>query len=194
MAGAHVATLEAYRATIVATHGPVPHVDPLDGGDRATCLLLLETPSPRGGPVRFVSRDNAAGTARNITRFCEAGGLAREQMVIWNVVPWIIHAEGERNRAPRREEIAAGLALLPGLLALLPSLRVAVIAGRVAMQAAPTIEAAKPRVSVLSMPHPSPTYVNTAPEIAGRIVSVLAQAASLVEAARLAQADGSAPS
>ncbi len=179
LAAGHVATLEIYRATIAAHLGTVPHVDPLDGGDRATCLLLLETPGPRGDPVRFVSRDNAAGTARNITRFCQAAGLPREHMVLWNVVPWVIHRRGERNRAPGREEIAAGLALLPGLLALLPALRVAVLAGRVAALAAPVVQAGAPRASVLTMPHPSPTYVNTAPEIAGRIVSTLEQAAAL---------------
>ena len=127
-----------------------------------------------------MSRDNPSATARNITRFCEAAGLARRDMVVWNAVPWLIHAEGARNRAPRRSEIADGLALLPGVLALLPRLRVAVLAGRIAMRAAPILHARRPAVAVLTMPHPSPIYVNTAPHIAPGIVATLREAADRV--------------
>ncbi len=181
LSAAHMVPLERYRAELEARHGPTPHCDPLDGGADAECLLLLETPGPRGDTVRFVSRDNATGTARNITRFCAAAGLDRRRMVIWNAVPWTIHAPGARNRAPRRAEIAMGLAELPGFLALLPALRVVVLSGRVAAEAAPVIEAARPDLPVLTMAHPSPTYVVTAPDIAGRLVATLAEAAAILK-------------
>ena len=185
--------LERYRLDLEARRGPVPHCDPLDGGVEAECLLLLETPSPRGDAIRFVSRDSATGTARNITRFCEAAGLERRRVVIWNAVPWIIHAPGARNRAPKRAEVAAGLAELPGFLALLPRLRVAVLAGRVAREAAPVIAASRPGVPVLTMPHPSPTYVVTAPDIAGRLVAALAEAAAILAEARLVSKEMASP-
>ena len=73
----HVAALEAYRARLAARFGDVPHFDPHDGGDRASCLMLLETPGPCAGAIRFVSRDNPTATARNIARFCHAAGLDR---------------------------------------------------------------------------------------------------------------------
>ena len=174
----HLATLERYRASIAAAR-VVPHFDPDDGGDRARVLLLLETPGPRMGEVRIVSRDNTTGTARNITRFSAAAGLGRAQTVIWNIVPWIIHQPGATNRAPTRAETTAGLALLPGLLDRLPALRVAVLAGRAAALAEPVIAAHRPGLAILRMPHPSPTYVCTKPSIAGAIQATLVQARAM---------------
>ena len=179
----HVAALDCYRTALAAIYGDVPHVDPFDGGAAASCLMLLETPGPRAGAIRFVSRDNPTATARNIRRFCEAAGLERCRMVLWNAVPWVIHAAGERNRVPNRGEIARGLALLPGLLDHLPDLRVVVLAGRIAGLADATVRAAKPGVSILQIPHPSPVYVNTAPDIAPGIVATLQTAARLLASA-----------
>ena len=181
-----MAALERYRASLEAHHGTVPHFDPDDGGHDAQVLLLLETPGPRGGAVRFVSRDNPTGTARNIARFSEAAGLARRDTVLWNVVPWLIHQPSAPNRAPTRTETSRGLALLPDVLDLLPHLKAIVLCGRVAKLAGPVVANHRPRVPVLTMPHPSPTYVCTSPDIAARIVATLA------DAARLA-ADAAAP-
>lgn len=155
---------------------PVPDPDPLDGGDRASLLLLLETPGPRIGETGFVSRDNAGGTAGNLRRFLAP--LPRETTVIWNAVPWVIHAGGP-NRAPRRSELAAGLALLPRLLAALPGLRVALLCGRAAAAAAPVLQQANPALALVLMPHPSPTYVNTSPDVPRRIGRAVAEAARL---------------
>ena len=140
----HVAALDRFVAGLRARHGDVPDVDPCDGGVGARLLLLLETPGPGAQPLRFVSRDNPTGTAANIRRFTEEAGIGRGDSVIWNAVPWVIHPPGARNRAPRRGEVAAGLAELPGFLALLPRLTVVVLAGRVAAGARPLIRAARP--------------------------------------------------
>lgn len=161
----------------------MPDVDPLDGGTGARLLLLLETPGPGTAPLRFVSRDNPTGTAANIGRFMGEAGITRSDTLIWNAVPWVIHAPGARNRAPRRGEVAAGLADLPGLLALLPRLTVAVLAGRVAAGAAAVLGRARPGLPVLEMPHPSPTIVCTSPAIAARIRAALREAAALLAAA-----------
>lgn len=175
----HMVRLEGWRAGLEGRHGSVPHFDPDDGGDAARILLLLETPGPRGGPLRFVSRDNPTGTARNIARFCDAAGLARRDAILWNVVPWLIHAPGALNRAPTNAETAAGLTLVPELLRLLPRLRAIVLCGRASGHAGPVIAEYDPGLHVLRMPHPSPTYVCTAPEIAGRIVATLEEAVRL---------------
>lgn len=193
----HVVALEALRDAIAGFRSaPVPHFDPHDGGTLAEVLLLLETPGPGPGqgsgqgsghragqgpgPERFVSRDNPTGTARNITRFCAAAGLQRGRMVIWNTVPWIIHRPGERNRPPRRREIEQGLAALPACLELLPALKVVVLAGRVAAQAEAVV--ARAGLAVLTMPHPSPIYVNTAPTIAPAMTETLRAAAAMLPA------------
>ena len=172
------APLEAYRREIAARFGPTPHVDPLDGGTEARILLLLETPGPRGTDPRFVSRDNATGTAHNLRRFLTEACIARRETVLWNAVPWIIHTKGARNRPPRRDEIAAGLSILPGFLGRLPRLRTVVLAGRVATLAEPILREARPELAILAMPHPSPTFVNTSPSVALRIATVLAEAAA----------------
>lgn len=176
----HVAALGRLVDALRARRGAVPDVDPADGGAEARLLLLLETPGPGAEPLRFVSRDNPTGTAANIRRFTAEAGIARADTVIWNAVPWVIHAAGARNRAPRRGEVAAGIAELPGFLALLPRLAVAVLAGRVAAGARPVLEAARPGLPVLEMPHPSPTIVCTSPAIPARIRAALAEAATLL--------------
>jgi hypothetical protein len=94
-------------------------------------------------------------------------------IVQWNCVPWIVHAPGARNRALRRTEIAEGLATLPDLLAKLPGVRVCILAGRVAAGAEALIEEARPDVSVITMPHPSPANVCTSPDVSQRIESAL---------------------
>lgn len=160
----------------------MPRFDPLDGGAAARLLVLLESFGPRGPAPYTVSRDEPTGTSRNLKRFLADAGIAREDTILWNAVPWIIHAEGATNRAPRRGEIAEGLALLPPFLALLPRLRVVVLAGRVAGEARATVAAARPDVTVLAMPHPSPTYVCTSPAVPARIAATLADAARLLAA------------
>lgn len=182
MLGARHEPLERLVKALRAESGrAVPGFDPCDGGADARLLLLLETPGPRidraGG---VVSRDNPTGTGRNLRRFLEAAGIGRADTVIWNAVPWVIHAPGARNRAPRAAEVQAGLAALPRLLDLLPRLKVAVLAGRVAGQARGLLEAARPGLAVLAMPHPSPTIVCTSPAVPARIAATLAAARALL--------------
>lgn len=175
------AALLRWRDALERQGRRVPGFDPLDGGAAARLLILLETPGPGGDGPRLVSRDNPTGTARNLSRFLAGAGIARADTILWNAVPWIVHPPGARNRALRRGEIAEGLKLLPAFLDLLPRLEVAVLAGRVAGTAAEVVARARPAVHVLAMPHPSPTFVCTSPDVPRRIAATLAQAAALLE-------------
>ena len=177
----HVRPIEAWRAAHHGPDRPLPHVDPADGGVEARVLLLLETPGPGAAPLRFVSRDNPTGTGANLRRFLGEAEIARRDLVIWNAVPWIVHAPGARNRAVRVGEVRDGLAMLPGFLRLLPDLRVVVLSGRVAGMAEPVVHAARPEAAVLRMPHPSPTVVCTSPQVPARIQATLAEAAALLD-------------
>ncbi|WP_426954646.1 uracil-DNA glycosylase [Muricoccus radiodurans] len=178
---AHTAPIRDLAARLRAATGrPVPEPDPLDGGVEARLLLLLETPGPRVREDAIVSRDKPGGTGANLRRFLGAARIARRDTLIWNAVPWIIHAPGALNRAPRVAELRAGLEWLPPLLDVLPRLRVAVLAGRFAAAAEPVLRAARPRLPVLAMPHPSPTYVCTSPTVGERIAAALAEAATLL--------------
>lgn len=188
----HLVALAPLLAHLRAAHGEVPDPDPLDGGAAARLLLLLETPGPRIRRTGFVSRDNPAETAANLFRFLREAGIARRDTLIWNAVPWVIHAPGALNRAPRRSEVAAGLAELPALIEALPALCCAVLAGRVAAGAAPLLRRVRPLLPVWLMPHPSPTYLCTSPAHPARIRAVLGEAAAAlrVEDDRPARAVG----
>lgn len=160
----------------------MPEPDPLDGGAEARLLLLLETPGPAVGRTGLVTRDGANGTAANLFRFLGEAGIPRRETLIWNAVPWVIHAPGALNRAPRVPEIRDGQGYLAPLLAALPRLAVAVLSGRVAGLARPTLEALRPGLPLVAIPHPSPTIVCTSPAIPARIRAGLAEAAVLLGA------------
>jgi uracil-DNA glycosylase len=184
----HVLPLVSYGARLAERIGKaVPAVDPLDGGVAARLLILLETPGPKVLGTGFVSRDNPDGTAANMFRFLDRARIARADTVIWNIVPWLIQIPGERNRNPTRAEVAEGLAHLPDFLDLLPCLELAVVAGRKAETALGLLESRA--ILCLTMPHPSPTFVCTSPEVALRISACLGIAGE-----RLALTRNSAPS
>lgn len=174
--------LERWRRSLVVDGRRVPDFDPHDGGASARLLILLETPGPGGDGPRMVSRDNPTGTARNLSRFLSEAGIGRADTILWNAVPWIVHAPGARNRPLRRGEIAGGLRLLPPFLAHLPDLHVVVLAGRVAAEGQAIVQAARADVTMLLMPHPSPTCVCTSPAIRQRIAATLTEAERLLSA------------
>ncbi|MCJ2122930.1 uracil-DNA glycosylase [Methylobacterium sp. J-077] len=177
----HIAPIRALADRIAAEQGaPVPIPDPLDGGVAARMLLLLETPGPAVLRTGFVTRDGANGTAANLFRFLREAGIERGDTLIWNAVPWLIHEAGALNRAPRRAEVAAAAPYLAPLLDLLPRLAVAVLAGRYAGGAAPAIAARRPDLPLIAIPHPSPTYVCTAPAVPARIRKGLSEAAAIL--------------
>lgn len=169
----HAAALASHVERLRAEFGEVPWFDPADGGAAARLLLLLETPGPRVRSTGFVSLDNPDGTARNLQGFVTAAGIERRAVLVWNVVPWIIHGEGDRNRAPTRAERERGLQLLPGLLEQLPELRAVVLLGRHAAAARAVIAERRPALTVVEAAHPSPTYVCTNPAIGPGIVAAL---------------------
>jgi uracil-DNA glycosylase len=177
----HTASLRAFARRIAAERSaPVPDPDPLDGGVGARLLLLLETPGPMVLRTGFVTRDSANGTAANLFRFLREAEIARRDTLIWNAVPWVIHEAGALNRAPRRSEARAAEPYLAPLLDLLPDLAVVVLAGRVAGACAPALAALRPHLPVIPIPHPSPTYVCTSPDVPARIRRGLAEAAAVL--------------
>lgn len=176
----HVAALNAFARALMLNGRDAPWFDPLDGGDRAGLLVLLQSPARDARRPRFVSRDNPGATQRNLGRFLADARIARERSVLWNAVPWI--DDDAPRHAPSRRDLDAGLAALRGVLELLPSLRVAVLAGRIAQTAAPLILSHDPGIAVLAMPHPSPLSLCTDPSLRVRIGSVLADARARIDA------------
>ena len=172
---ARTAPLRAFAAGVRTRHGPTPDFDPADGGTAARMLLVLETPGTAIWRTGFVSMDNATGTSANLRRFLAMAGVDRTDLAIWNAVPWVIHTGGP-NRAPRPGEIRAGLEELPSLVPLLPALTTIVLAGRTAGLAGPALSSAYPGLHLVRVPHPSPTYVCTNPDVPRRIVAGFVEA------------------
>lgn len=54
----------------------IPHFDPLDGGNRARVLFLMEAPGPKAVASGFISRDNPDPTARNLKNLLVEAGLS----------------------------------------------------------------------------------------------------------------------
>lgn len=183
----HLRPLRALaRRIAIEQTAAVPDPDPFDGGVDARMLLLLETPGPAIVRTGFVSRDNPTGTAANLFRFLDEAGIARRDTLIWNAIPWVIHAEGALNRAPRRGEMRAGALYLPPLLDLLQALRVIVLSGRIAGGSRASLLHLRPDLPVVMIPHPSPIYVCTSPSVAERIARGLRDAADILTAPSLA--------
>lgn len=181
----HMAGLVALRdrlEAVAAAH--IPHFDPLDGGTRARCLLLLDAPGRRAadsGSVSvtgsgFVSRDNPDPSADNLRAALALAGMPREASVIWNAVPWYIGTANKLAPTLARNWHEAKPALRQ-LVALLPSLHVVVLLGRKAERAEPLLRAEFPRLLVLKCPHPGGQAYNH-PHLRAKLNSELRAAAT----------------
>ena len=62
----------------------IPYFDSADEGANAEALFMLEAPGPRAEDL--VSCGYSYATAENIRKFPEQVGLARERVVLWNIV------------------------------------------------------------------------------------------------------------
>lgn len=138
----------------------IPHFDPLDGGERARCLLLLDAPGRRAADSGsadvagsgFVSRDNPDPSADNLRAALLQAGLPREATIIWNTVPWYIGTANKLSPTLARNWHAAKPALRQ-LLPLLPALEVVVLLGRKAERAEVLLRTEFPGLAVLKCPH-----------------------------------------
>jgi len=175
----HIAPLTAFVRELRARMGDeyaIPYFDPEDGGVRADCLFLLEAPGPKAVASGFVSRNNPDETARNFFLLNREVGLHRKRTVTWNIVPWYV-GSGKRIRPANTEDIDAAKEPLRALLSILPSLHSIVLVGRKAALVRQSVVTLAPSVQVLTMPHPSPMFINRSPANRERILSALQRVA-----------------
>ncbi|WP_200900300.1 uracil-DNA glycosylase [Rubrobacter aplysinae] len=149
----------------------VPHFDPLDGGTKARCLFLFETPGPKALESGFASRNNPDESAKNFFELNEKAGLDRRLTASWNIVPWYL-GSGEKIRAAKRADINQGLPYLWELLSHL-SLEVIVLGGRKAQRVESDIREHYPSIQIEEMWHPSPQSLNPVPQRREEILEVL---------------------
>lgn len=149
----HMKNLTAYVNKLRERPGvEVPDFDPLDGGERAEVLFLLEKPGPMtsasGSGSGFISRNNDDQTAANTFCFMKMIAIPREATALWNVIPWWDRTIA-LNAVQRRE----GEEQLKYLLKLLPCLKAIVLVGRNAARARQHFSKYEP--NVFESAHPS---------------------------------------
>ena len=169
----HISPLTRFVETLRTEAGPgaaVPYFDPWDGGIGAEVLLLFEAPGPKAVKSSFISRNNPDETAKNFFELSMEAGLDRKITILWNAVPWYI-GSGTKIRAATAADLASGLGPLRRLLQLLPQVRTIVLVGKKAEKASSQLSPVN--YKLFSCPHPSPMFVNHAPDNRGKILTVL---------------------
>ena len=171
----HVAGLAHLLERMRKAKGPgyeIPNFDPLDGGTDAQVLFLLEAPGPKAVASGFVSRNNPDETAKNFFLLNAEAGIDRRRTVTWNAVPWYI-GSGTKIRPAKRDDVREADEWLTELLATLDRLCFVVFVGKKALHAQGVVRSARPDLEVMTMPHPSPMFINRASANRSRILAVL---------------------
>jgi uracil-DNA glycosylase len=179
----HMASLASFVQALREQMGAsfqVPDFDPCDGGVEAECLFLLEAPGPKAIRSGFVSRNNPDETAKNFFLLNQEVSIPRGRTVIWNIVPWYIGSEST-IRPANGADVWAGLPSLRRLLSLLPKLRAVVLVGQKAASAELEVQKALPRVSIFTVRHPSPMFVNRLPGNRALLLAQLSVVAAFVK-------------
>jgi uracil-DNA glycosylase len=180
----HATALASLVQQIRSAKGPnykVPDFDPLDGGSNARVLFLLEAPGPKAVASGFVSRNNPDETAKNFFLLNSEAGIDRKHTITLNAVPWYI-GSGTKIRPATRDDVREADQWLKVLLANLPKLRVVMLVGQKALHAQGVVQGCRPSVAILSMPHPSPMFINRAVENRNRVLAALQDLSALMAA------------
>src|ERR1039457_5717737 len=102
----------------------VPSFDPKNGNESAKLLFLLEAPGAQAVKSGLISFDNPDPSAHNFRNQLEKAGIGREEIALWNIVPWYIgNKESTSIRAAKGSDIEAGIKYLAPLVSAMPNLR-----------------------------------------------------------------------
>lgn len=141
----------------------VPGFDPDNGNEEATYLFLLEAPGPKAVASGMISFENPDPSARNLKAQLEAAGIPREDIALWNVVPWYLGKESQDQIRPaRNSDVRSGIEYLLPILESMRNLRCIVLVGSVARSAHILLSRAT-TARILSCHHPSARAMNANP-------------------------------
>jgi hypothetical protein len=157
----------------------IPDFDPLDGGINAHVLFILEAPGRKSVISGFVSRNNPDETAKNFFLLNDEVGIDRRRTIIWNAVPWYI-GSATKIRPAKREDVLEADEWLEVLLVTLQQLQIVVFVGKKALHAQGVVMRCRPDVIVVTMPHPSPMFINRAPGNRERVLVALQNLSDLM--------------
>lgn len=142
----------------------VPGFDPGNGNENAKYLFLLEAPGPKAVESGQISFENPDPSAKEFGKELAAAGISREEIAIWNIVPWYIgNSDGTAIRAAEGEDLREGMKYLPLLLAAMPKLKCVVLVGGVARRAHMFLSRLT-TVRIVSCHHPSMRVINSNPK------------------------------
>jgi uracil-DNA glycosylase len=116
--------------------------------------MILEAPGPKAIASGLVSLDNEDQTARNLKSQLAEVKMARQDVVLWNVVPWYL-GDGQRIEAATRADIDSGKPYLQRLVLLLPRLECILLFGEKAREAHVFLSGIT-RARILGCHHPAP--------------------------------------
>jgi uracil-DNA glycosylase len=180
----HVEALARLVESMREAKGPsykIPDFDPMDGGSNAEVLFLLEAPGPKAVASGFVSRNNPDETAKNFFLLNHEAGIDRRRTITWNAVPWYI-GSGTKIRPAKRDDVREADEWLKALLETLHQLRIVVFVGQKALHARGVIQSCRPAIEIMTMPHPSPVFINRASGNRNRVLAALQMLAARMAA------------
>lgn len=150
----------------------VPDFDPKNGNERAKYLFLLEAPGPKAVKSGQISFDNPDPSARNFREQLTAAGITRDEIAVWNVVPWYIsNKSGTSIRAAKGADVQAGIEYLAPLVSAMPNLRCIFLVGGAARRAHIFLSRIT-TARIVSCNHPSARVLNTNPEAAKENIEI----------------------
>lgn len=141
----------------------VPAFDKRNGNEQAKFLFLLEAPGPKAIVSGEISFENNDPTARNLKRQLEEAGIGREDIAIWNIVPWYIgNKDKTAIRSANSADVQEGIKYLEPLLKAMPNLRCIILVGGAAKQAHLYLSAVT-TARIVCCHHPSARTMNSRP-------------------------------
>ena len=170
----HVKPLTEFVQKIRSTKNltvEIPYFDPFDGGTNARVLFILEAPGAKAVQSGFISCNNPDETAKNMLGFIRDSGFARNDIAIWNIVPWYI-GTGTKIRPANQADVLEGLGHLENLIKLFANLETIVFVGKKSQKAMKT-ETIRNDIKRYAIDHPSPLFVNNKPENRSKILDAM---------------------
>lgn len=147
----------------------VPCFDPCDGGVNARVLFLLEAPGKKAKESGFISRNNNDKSAEKMLTLLKRSGIAREDTLLWNIVPWYL-GDDDKIRAATDVDLQEGIVYLEKLLPLLPKLSAIVLVGKKAQKGFSRFQGSV-NARIFNSSHPSPSNVNSRPSAEDEILA-----------------------
>jgi uracil-DNA glycosylase len=151
----------------------VPGFDPRNGNEQAKFLFLFEAPGAKAIKTGYVSFDNPDPTARNFQNQLAAAGIGREEIALWNTVPWYIgNEEGTAIRAANGNDIQDGIEYLAPIVEEISNLKAIILMGGAARRAHVFLSRIT-TARIVSCHHTSAKVMNSSPNASAENIEVL---------------------